>query len=274
MGGVTRGSIQTELRRGQDNLRVLSDETGGFASVNTNDLNRAFERLVTDNSAYYVLGYYPTNHKRDGRFRKIDVRVNRPGLTVRARKGYSAPRGNVKTPAAGACDAPPELRAAMSSPLPVADLPLSATATVLKEPAINATVVVSTLVGGADLELQEKNGTFRNDLQIALAAVNPLGKVFNGARDTATLLLQPDSVPRLRASGFRLISQIDLPPGRYQLRIMISESYGRRAAAADTGSPCEYRCATFGRVVTCSASRPKAAATVVPRCGARPSSVS
>ena len=81
------------MRLGQDSLRVLSDETGGFAVVNTNDIAGAFERLVEENSSYYVLGYYPSNDRRDGRFRKIEVRVNKPGLTVRARRGYVAPRG-------------------------------------------------------------------------------------------------------------------------------------------------------------------------------------
>ena len=58
-----------------------------------NDFRDAFSRILQDNSSYYVLGYYPTNDKRDGRFRSIQVRVNQPGLKVRARKGYVAPRG-------------------------------------------------------------------------------------------------------------------------------------------------------------------------------------
>ena len=45
------------------------------------------------NSRYYVLGYYPPTHPRDGRFHKIEVRVNRPGLRVEARRGYASPRG-------------------------------------------------------------------------------------------------------------------------------------------------------------------------------------
>ena len=73
---------------------MLSEETGGFAVVNRNDFATAFQRIVDDNSAYYVMGYYSTNDRRDGRFRKIEVKLNdKPGLVVRARKGYVAPRG-------------------------------------------------------------------------------------------------------------------------------------------------------------------------------------
>src|SRR5204862_7641574 len=96
--GINSTSLANELRLSQDSLRVLADETGGFATVNRNDFSTAFERIVTDNSTYYVLAYYPpTIDKRDGRFHRIEVHVSRPGLIVRARKGYAAPK---KAPAA------------------------------------------------------------------------------------------------------------------------------------------------------------------------------
>src|SRR5205807_6199286 len=89
--GIGPGSLQNELRLAQDSLRVLSEETGGFAVVNKNDYATAYQRIVEDNSSYYVLAYYPPD-ARPGRLHKIDVRVTRPGLTVRARKGYVAPK--------------------------------------------------------------------------------------------------------------------------------------------------------------------------------------
>jgi VWFA-related protein len=85
------GSLSDQLRLAQDSLRVLSDMTGGFAAVNSNDFDRAFERIVRDNSSYYLLGFTSTNGKRDGRFRKIDVRIAQRDLVVRARKGYAIP---------------------------------------------------------------------------------------------------------------------------------------------------------------------------------------
>ena len=89
--GVGQGSLQSELRLSQDSLRTLSEETGGFAVVNKNDFSTAFQRIVEDNSSYYVLAYYPPD-ARPGRTHKIDVRVTRPGLTVRARKAYLTPK--------------------------------------------------------------------------------------------------------------------------------------------------------------------------------------
>ena len=101
--GIGLSSLTNELRLSQDNLRALSEESGGFAAVNSNDFSTAFERIVRDNSSYYVLAYYPPSTKRDGKFHRISVRVpGRQGLTVRNRRGYAAPRGKAPVPASRA----------------------------------------------------------------------------------------------------------------------------------------------------------------------------
>ena len=228
--GLGPTGLNDEVRMGQDSLRVLSDETGGFATVNTNDIDGAFRRLVEENSAYYVLGYYPANERRDGRFRKIEVRLNKPGLSVRARRGYVAPRGRAEEPKLGGPNsATPELREAMSSPVPVSGLALAMTAAVFKGPDNKGSVVISTLIGGRDLPLAEKDGVFRNDLETVLVATDAQGKYFPGDRNTLNLTLKPDTVQRLRASGFRVISSIELPPGRYQVRSAAREANSRRS---------------------------------------------
>jgi VWFA-related protein len=230
--GLTNSALFNEVRQGQDSLRVLSEETGGFAVVNNNDIAGAFERLVEENSSYYVMGYYPANDRRDGRFRRIEVRVTQPGLTVRARRGYVAPRGRApETKLAGPNDATPELREAMSSPVPVTGLSLVTTASVFKGPDNKGAVVVSTTIGGRDLSLIEKNGTFNNDLEIAWMAVDAKGKVFPGDRNTLNMALRPDTLTRLRAGGFRVITSLDLPPGRYQLRVAAREANTRRSGS-------------------------------------------
>jgi len=73
-----------------ESLRALAADTDGFAVVQTNDLERGFQRIVADLSSYYLLGYYSTR-RMDGRFHPIRVRIKRPGVQVRARRGYLAP---------------------------------------------------------------------------------------------------------------------------------------------------------------------------------------
>jgi hypothetical protein len=71
-------------------LRELATNTDGLAIVNTNDIDGAMRRVVADLTSYYLLGYHSTNTRADGKFRSITVRVKRPGVQVRARRGYRA----------------------------------------------------------------------------------------------------------------------------------------------------------------------------------------
>jgi VWFA-related protein len=79
---------RANLNARHDSLRFLADMTDGSSVINTNNIDAALKRITDDLSSYYLLGYYSTNSKLDGRFRNITVRVKRPGARVRARRGY------------------------------------------------------------------------------------------------------------------------------------------------------------------------------------------
>ena len=89
-----RGMAQqmSQLASSQDTLTSLAGETGGRAFTDSNDFGEAFTRVQRDMSAYYLLGYSSTNPTKDGRFRRVQVRVKREGLRVEARPGYYAAR--------------------------------------------------------------------------------------------------------------------------------------------------------------------------------------
>jgi VWFA-related protein len=72
-------------------MRTLAANTDGIAVVDTNDIAKGLQRVTDELSAYYVLGYYSTNTKFDGKFRKIDVKLKPRGEKVTARRGYTAP---------------------------------------------------------------------------------------------------------------------------------------------------------------------------------------
>jgi VWFA-related protein len=79
---------QEFVRKSQDSLRVLAEDTGGIAVVNQNDFDKALQRIDAETSDYYVLGYYSTNPDPTQRRRKIEVRVTRPEVSVWSRKEY------------------------------------------------------------------------------------------------------------------------------------------------------------------------------------------
>lgn len=226
--GVTFGpaTFIAETARAQDFLRSMSEQTGGFALVNRNDLNAGFERLLSDNSRYYLLGYYPSSTTRDGSFRKVQVRVRRPGLEVRARTGYNAPRGN---PARDSNDfkdtgASPEVRAVIESPVPVSGLGLRVFAAPFDGPGRNASVAITLEFSPDRMSFVEKDGLFTEELEIVIVPIDGAGKVHDGARDLAPMKLTRASVDAVRRDGVRIGRRLDLPPGKYQLRV------GARAA--------------------------------------------
>ena len=71
-------------------LRTLAENTDGLAVIGNNNLEPGLRRISEDLSSYYLIGYYSSNAKLDGRFRRLKVNINRPGVEVRARRGYKA----------------------------------------------------------------------------------------------------------------------------------------------------------------------------------------
>lgn len=202
---------------GMANLRALSSATGGFSVVNSNRIDEAMEQMVRENSSYYILGFTSTNDKRDGGYRRLDVRARRPGLTVRARDGYIAPsRAQPRTDA----PRPVTLRDVIASPIANGAVPMTAFAAAYKGPRGKDSVVVITAeLDAARLDLTEIEGRVRGRIELTAAAVSAAGKVTHGATTTSELSLRPESFAQVVKAGLRLRSTMTLVPGRYQLRI-------------------------------------------------------
>jgi len=232
--GIT--ALQDEMRVSQDSLRVLAGETGGFPVINTNDPRASLQQIVDDTSSYYVLGYYPANDKRDGKYRKIEVRLNRPGLIVKARKGYVAPTG--KAPAPKKVDAKtagsPALRDALNSPLQTPGLPFTVFAAPFKGPSPNATVAVAAQFSGSDLKFTETNGTFNAAVEMAYIVVNQQGKVVTSSSETVNMALKPETYKRVMRVGLRVQARVDVPPGKYSLRLALHETGNDRVGSVFT----------------------------------------
>jgi len=222
--GLGYASLSDELRRSQDSLRTISEETGGFAAVNRNDFREAFGHIIQDNSGYYLLGYYSSDTRRDGRFRRVQVRVKRPGLTVRARKGYTAPKGKAQstTTLANTKTSPP-LREALDSPIPISGLPLSVFAAPFKGTAPNASIAVTIEVEGRGLSFAEQNGLFADDVEISVIAIDRDAKIKDGGRDLVQLKLKPQTREAVARAGIRISRRLELPPGNFQLRVGVRD---------------------------------------------------
>ncbi len=212
------GTMLELVRTSQQSLRELANQTGGFAGIDSNDLSGVFDRIVRENSTYYLFGYYSTNDRRDGRFRQIEVRVRRPGLQVRARRGYLAPRG--RGPAGG--NSRP-IDAALTSPVPISGIPMSVYAAAFAGPARDASVSLTIEMRADEFRFTERNERFLDTVEISVSAVDAAGITRGGRQHTLDLEMRAANVALARTRGLRVISAVSLAPGRHRVRIAAAE---------------------------------------------------
>ena len=223
-------AFQRELLLAQESLIALADETGGRAVVRTNDIPGALARIARENSTYYLLGYQTDASRSPGRFRKLDVRVKRPGLQVRVRRGYMPPDQKAlakKREAEAKAGTSPALKAALNNPMPVGDVPMRLFAAPFKGAGKNASVLLAIEIDGGGLKFEQRDGRFNEKVELSVVAVDYHGNVRGTGRQTLDLTLKPETHQVVTGKGgIRLLSRMDLPPSRYQIRVGVHESVG------------------------------------------------
>jgi VWFA-related protein len=223
-----RIALETERRVSADLLRAIADGTGGIAAVETNNLARTLNRVASDSRHYYLLGYVPHDTKRDGRYRELSVRVRRPGLQVSARKGYTAPSDAAPRSTARLAIADPkltpELRMLLERPLPEAGLTFAAAPVVL--PGVDRNVRIVIEVAPQALPVTSADAR-DNTLELALVALDGAGRT-HPIRIGRASIASSDAAA-IAGGGLRIVEQMTLPAGRYQLRIALREQQGGRS---------------------------------------------
>jgi VWFA-related protein len=214
---------QAMATRESEGTRSVAADTGGSVVTGTN-LLAGLSRVARESRAYYLLGYSPTNARRDGRFRKIEVTVNRPNVVVRARGGYFAASADRDAPQPDADKLDPAVRAALDSPFGSPGLPMRLTSYVLG--AAVGGKVQTLLVAEADLgplRLQPRNGRYA-------AALDSYVLVHDRDRDAlernerlVELNIPADAFAQVAARGVPLQREFTLSPGRYQATILLRD---------------------------------------------------
>jgi hypothetical protein len=190
-----------------------------------NDFDAGFTSIVNDTSSYYLLGYQ-SPAKPDGNFHRITVRVKRPGLQVRARSGYYAPRS---TPTVDSSSDP--LPVLLASPVTIGGLPLRVTSHVLRGAAGDARVLLTVEVEGSGLPFEERAGAFANTVEISYLALDKFAKSRAGAKKTLALSLQTAAKQAVVNGGLRFVTEFTVPEGRYHMRLAAHETFGAHAGS-------------------------------------------
>ena len=200
------------VRREKESLRALAEETGGFALVNSNQFRQAFERVVREQSTYYLLGYRPPRDAPDERLHEIRIRVDRQDVNVRARRSYVHTRLPDEPD-----DVATRLSALLDSPLPQSGLRLELTGLPLRGDDARAQPVV------AAVRVQpppDGGGALAVDMVVTVIAADTDGTVL--ARREVEVSLPAELRGAVREHGLRVLSRLDLPePGRVHLRAAV-----------------------------------------------------
>lgn len=219
---------------------ALAEDTGGFAVRNTNDLAAGFGRISGESRTFYLLGYEPSDKSTRYRYRKIQVQVRRPRVTVRARKGYYAgedPRAATAAPVILAPgEAPTEALRALDSPNAERGIPLRMTTYVLGTAAEGRAKVL--LVAEADpdaLDLLDAGGdTLKGALEsFSSVAARDTGEL--GRRERILdLNLRPEVLVQMVKTWIPVSHSFELPAGRYQATLVVRDkSSGRVGSIRD-----------------------------------------
>ena len=204
------------LRQAQDGLTLLSEASGGFAIVNSDDFTSGVQRIVEDLDHYYLLGFYPSDPKGRG-YRPLAVEISgRPGWRVRFRKGYR-PGGAPEDPKHSSA-----LVALSSGVLPATGVAMRLSALPMARDSKETPVAIALEVTAPRDALLEADGRLRDELSYEILVVDEKKKKVKSAggmkaRVTLSANARDDKMPD--AAVYQVTDRIELPPGRYQIRV-------------------------------------------------------
>lgn len=211
--GVT---VKQTCAAGPENeyLRNVANGTGGRPLVNTNEFEPGLDAIFRESASYYLLGFQSTDSRQDGRYRRLEVKVNRQGATLKTRSGYR--RATAEDTAKRKAElAEQPLGAAMSGVLPKGDLPMRLTAVPFAIPGRRDASVLVMLGVSQPIRQPDAGATEIEKVDLQIRAYN------NDGRLAASTNIRADVAVRPGASGlaeYEVQARLDLRPGRYQLR--------------------------------------------------------
>ena len=217
-GASTRNQVD-RLAGSQDTLTTMAEDTGGRAFFDSNSFGAVFDKVVNDTSAYYVLGYSSTNPARDGRFRRIRVRLKRTDLKLEYRSGYYAPRDFAHSTKD---DREQQLQDQLLSDLSATDLGAYVSTAFFRVGDNRYFVPLSVIVPGYQVPITKTTPKDKATIDV-LGIVRdeqrrPVGRI----RDTVHLAT--DTADQLKSKTVQYETGFEMPSGRYRVKVVVREN--------------------------------------------------
>lgn len=228
----------------QETLFTIANDTGGKAFLDTNDFSKAYSKVQADSETYYVLGYRSANPNRDGRFRRIQVKLNRNDVKLEYRMGYYGPRDFQHFTKV---DREQQLQEELMSELPNTDLPVYLSTGYFRSTENKFYVPVSIIVPASAMVVQSDKAKASLDVLGVVrdkATKFPVGNV----RDTIQLTVEQtqsvasssapaqtqQNVTPSRRKNVQYNTGFLLPSGRYHLKFVVRENQNGQAGTFES----------------------------------------
>jgi VWFA-related protein len=217
-GGALMNNMNSNFAT-QEVMATLSSDTGGKAFFDSNDFAPAFAQIQRDTSAYYAIGFRSSNPARDGKYRKLTVKIDRPGVKLEYRPGYYAPADFQHS---GREDRERELEDQLDSDLPATDVAVYLDAMYFRLDEGRFYVPVSLIVPGSQIPFVKGGDKDKATLDIIGEVIDEVKRPIGRARETVKLNLDPTLNARQR--NIEYTTSFNLPPGKYQLKFVVREN--------------------------------------------------
>jgi VWFA-related protein len=213
----------------QETLVTLASDTGGRAFLDSNDFSQIFKGVQQDTSIYYLLGYRSTNPARDGRYRRITVKVNLSGAKIDYRKGYYAPADYQHSTQE---DKELQLQEELASELPSTDLPLYLGLAYFRLEANKFYIPISLVVPGSEIPFIRSSDRDKATLDVIGIVLDDEHHPVTRFRDTVKLAV--DAISEVKKKNVQYNTGVSLPPGKFHLKFVVRENQTGRMGSFET----------------------------------------
>ena len=213
----------------QETLVTLASDTGGKAFLDSNDFTQVFKGVQQDTSTYYLIGFHSSNPARDGRYRRIAVKVKVPGVKIDYRRGYYAPSDYQHSTKE---DKELQLQQQLASELPATDLPLYMSTAYFRMDPKKYYVEASLVVPGSEIPFTRASDRDKASLDVIGLVLDPEQHPLTHIRDTVKLAV--DTSSEVRKKNVQYNTGLDLPPGKYHLKFVVRENQTGRMGSFET----------------------------------------
>jgi VWFA-related protein len=213
-------NLSLDTVTGHMGLQALASSTGGISVLNSNNFSEGIQRIV-NRSSYYLLAYTPSE-PWDNKFRKLEIRVNRPGARVYARAGYVATAEN---PTAAPSTKEESIIKAAMSPLAKRGVEIAGRVQYKFLPDSRGEFDINLLINANNLNFrQDATGQYVSTFEVVGFLIDITGRSKAGFGQTVHATLSPEEYKRALTTGISYTAHAELPAGSYQLRAVVRES--------------------------------------------------